>query len=343
MINLNTFQSSIKENPDIIEQSPNTGSQEVSGFYPKYNIEENNGKLMVSKTIMNNKSDLNKRKQKEEFLNAHKEIKKSIKEVVPELYNVIGLIAVPLNIEKFQDEWFQPWEVTSISELKAYLYYIRIESRKVLTQFSQKSFVRVYPKATRIYSSNYDLTKSWISGCQMVSLNLQTLYDDYTLLNDIFFKTNKNSGFILKPLFLRRGETKSYESPEMYCEFKILSGLFLHKCFGNATNITEIYITIKIIGSHKDDESNFPVTSDIITNNFIHASVENASKTFEIYEKELSFFLIKIFGDNEIVLARSVIPLAFLREGYRVLNLYDINCSEIEQAKLIIYTKFIPV
>ncbi len=339
---MNTFESSIKENHYILERSPNAGSQEVTGYYPKYIIEEDKGKLQVSKTIKNNKSDLNKRKQKEEFLNAHKEIKKSIKEVVPELYNVIGLIAVPLNINKFQEEWFQPWEVTSISELKAFNYYSKIETRRALTQFSQKSFVRVYPKATRIYSSNYDITKSWISGCQMVSLNLQTLYDDYTLLNDIFFKSNKNLGFLLKPLFLRKGETKKYDSPELYCEFKIVSGLFLHKCFGNATDISEIYITIRIIGSHKDDESNFPVTSDVIENNFIHANVEGASKKFEIYEKELSFFLIKIFGDNEIVLARSVIPIIFLKEGYRVLNLYDINCNEIEQAKLIIYSKFFP-
>lgn len=61
---------------------------------------------------------------------------------------------------------------------------------------------RVYPKGTRLFSSNYNPTVAWSVGAQMVALNVQT-WDSAMRLNDGFFTKNGHCGYALKPQFLR--------------------------------------------------------------------------------------------------------------------------------------------
>ncbi|WRT64100.1 uncharacterized protein IL334_001029 [Kwoniella shivajii] len=60
---------------------------------------------------------------------------------------------------------------------------------------------RVYPRGTKLTSSNYDPTIAWSAGCQLVALNWQTL-DEGTLLNHGMF--HSSNGYILKPIALRQ-------------------------------------------------------------------------------------------------------------------------------------------
>ena len=54
-------------------------------------------------------------------------------------------------------------------------------------------------------SSNYMPQIFWNTGCQMVSLNFQTA-DLSMQLNQGKFEYNGNSGYLLKPDFLRRAD-----------------------------------------------------------------------------------------------------------------------------------------
>merc|ERR1719421_347689 len=63
---------------------------------------------------------------------------------------------------------------------------------------------RVYPKATRIQSSNYDPVPGWLSGVQFVALNYQK-WDRGALLNHGMFTRGGHCGYVLKPPALRAG------------------------------------------------------------------------------------------------------------------------------------------
>ena len=262
--------------------------------------------------------------------------KKTIKEVVEELYPLIGLISVGLNIDQIKQSNYQPWDVVSLSENKVLNHYKH--EREKLIEFSANSFLRVYPKGTRIDSSNYDPVKSWICGGQLVSLNLQSLEDDYTLLNHLFFKINNETGYVLKPSYLRSKslEKKEYINPSFYLDFKVVSGIMLQKCM--RVNSQELYITVQVIGSFEDDD-NPKLTTSPVKQNFLHPLFLNNSIKFSIFEENLSFLLIKMFDNKGNVLARSIVPIMCLMEGYRNVILYDHQCNAIENSILMIFNK----
>lgn len=42
-----------------------------------------------------------------------------------------------------------------------------------VVRFTQRNFLRIYPKGTRIRSSNYEPLVGWMHGAQMVAFNMQ--------------------------------------------------------------------------------------------------------------------------------------------------------------------------
>ncbi|KAG2457656.1 PLCB2 phosphodiesterase, partial [Polypterus senegalus] len=66
---------------------------------------------------------------------------------------------------------------------------------------------RIYPKGTRMDSSNYNPQIFWNAGCQMVALNYQTM--DFPMqLNMALFEFNSRTGYLLKHDFMRRTEKR---------------------------------------------------------------------------------------------------------------------------------------
>eukprot|EP00252_Welwitschia_mirabilis_P014359 TRINITY_DN31554_c0_g1_i1.p1 TRINITY_DN31554_c0_g1~~TRINITY_DN31554_c0_g1_i1.p1 ORF type:complete len:611 (+),score=71.40 TRINITY_DN31554_c0_g1_i1:96-1835(+) len=70
-----------------------------------------------------------------------------------------------------------------------------------VVRFTQKNLLRVYPKGTRITSSNYNPLVAWTHGAQMVALNMQGYGRSLWLVHG-FFKANGGCGYIKKPDFL---------------------------------------------------------------------------------------------------------------------------------------------
>ncbi len=61
----------------------------------------------------------------------------------------------------------------------------------------------------------------------------------------------------------------------------------------------------------------------------------NQNMVFDIYEKDLSFIYFKLYYDD-VLIGRSVIPVSFMKKGYRKIVLYDINCIECYESYLIV-------
>ncbi|KAG8824199.1 Phospholipase C, partial [Serendipita sp. 399] len=68
----------------------------------------------------------------------------------------------------------------------------------LLIQHTQGHVVRVYPKGTRVDSSNYEPNVFWAMGCQLTTLNWQTV-DRGWHINQAMYLRNGGAGYVLKP------------------------------------------------------------------------------------------------------------------------------------------------
>nr|BAE71237.1 putative phosphoinositide specific phospholipase C [Trifolium pratense] len=72
---------------------------------------------------------------------------------------------------------------------------------KEIVRFTQQNILRVYPKGTRITSSNYNPLIGWMHGAQMVAFNMQGYGRSLWLMQGMF-KANGRCGYVKKPDFL---------------------------------------------------------------------------------------------------------------------------------------------
>ncbi|KAF3504164.1 hypothetical protein F2Q69_00044130 [Brassica cretica] len=67
-----------------------------------------------------------------------------------------------------------------------------------LVKFTQRNILRIFPKTTRIDSSNYDPLVGWIHGAQMVAFNMQS-HGRFLWMMQGMFKANGGCGYVKKP------------------------------------------------------------------------------------------------------------------------------------------------
>ncbi|KAM6578242.1 hypothetical protein CsatB_030079 [Cannabis sativa] len=70
-----------------------------------------------------------------------------------------------------------------------------------IVRFTQRNFLRVYPKGTRFDSSNYNPMLAWMHGAQMVAFNMQG-YGKHLWVMQGMFNSNGGCGYVKKPDFL---------------------------------------------------------------------------------------------------------------------------------------------
>ncbi|KDR66475.1 hypothetical protein GALMADRAFT_259273 [Galerina marginata CBS 339.88] len=98
---------------------------------------------------------------------------------------------------------YAPEHIFSLSENSA--NKIMKGSVRDLVRHNHTHLVRIYPKGTRVNSTNYEPHRYWAAGCQVVAINWQT-FDLGYMINQAMFQRNGRSGFVLKPEALRRPE-----------------------------------------------------------------------------------------------------------------------------------------
>lgn len=100
-----------------------------------------------------------------------------------------------LLIELLSPERNRSYEISSFSETQATNL---LKERPVdFVNFNKRQLSRIYPRGTRLESSNYNPQLFFNAGCQMVALNYQTL-DLGMQLNLGIFEYNGRSGYLLK-------------------------------------------------------------------------------------------------------------------------------------------------
>ncbi|KAH7314628.1 hypothetical protein KP509_21G011800 [Ceratopteris richardii] len=94
----------------------------------------------------------------------------------------------------------------SLSEQK----FSKIASSDPLSvvKFTKDNILRIYPRGSRIDSSNYDPMKAFLLGAQMVALNTQG-HGKRLWVAQGFFKANGGCSYVKKPEFVVSGESAS--------------------------------------------------------------------------------------------------------------------------------------
>ncbi|KAI9073508.1 hypothetical protein K1719_044547 [Acacia pycnantha] len=104
-----------------------------------------------------------------------------------------------------------PDKVRRLSLSEQELEKISATHGKEIVRFTQRNILRVYPKGTRIDSSNYNPLIGWMHGAQMVAFNMQGYGRSLWVMQGMF-KANGRCGYVKKPDFL----LKTFPNDEVF-------------------------------------------------------------------------------------------------------------------------------
>ncbi|XP_042242315.1 1-phosphatidylinositol 4,5-bisphosphate phosphodiesterase gamma-1-like isoform X2 [Homarus americanus] len=211
-----------------------------------------------------------------------------------------------------------------------------------LLKFHKAGFSRVYPKSTRVDSSNYNPMPMWNHGCQLVSFNYQT-GDKWMQLNEGMFLQNGRCGYVLRPE-VHHDPNYDPSNPD------------------TLLNTNPLNLTIKIYGCRHLSKSGRGFISPLVEVEIVGCDYDTGQKCstkavrdnglnptwcnrmiFNIKNPECSLirFVVydeDLFGEpNQI--GQATYPVTCIREGFRSVPLKNSFSEEIELASLLIHIK----
>ena len=196
--------------------------------------------------------------------------------------------------------------------------------------------IKVYPVSFNSY--NFDVIKSWLTGCQCACLNMQKYDDDFLLYNKVFFRQNYNCGYVLKPSKLLDNYCQDNNKPKYklkFCIYSIFNLVQLLEISGNViyTDIDDLYLIINSIGNLKDDSFN-TVNIKLNGNLFFPTISEKDYTIVPVYDADFGALLIKIKYNGSII-GKACIPYDFMKEGFRRIPIYDNNLCVCENTFIV--------
>merc|ERR1719219_1052677 len=201
-------------------------------------------------------------------------------------------------------------EATAMGYLRAY----PIE----LVNYNKRQLSRIYPKGQRIDSSNFNSQIFWNCGCQLVSLNFQK--PDLSMqLNQGKFEYNGNSGYLLKPDFMRRDDRifdPFAETPvdgviAAQCSVQVISGQFL------SDKKVGTYVEVDMYGLPTDTIRKEFRTKTVPANGLNPVYNEEIFCFRKIVLPELAVLRFGVYDENNKLLGQRILPFEDLQAGYR--------------------------
>uniref|UniRef100_A0A8C9Q865 Phosphoinositide phospholipase C n=1 Tax=Spermophilus dauricus TaxID=99837 RepID=A0A8C9Q865_SPEDA len=211
--------------------------------------------------------------------------------------------------------------------------------------FHTKNFItRIYPKATRADSSNFNPQEFWNIGCQMVALNFQTPGLPMDLQNGKFLD-NGGCGYILKPQFLRDAKSsfnpsKIRDSNPLTLTIRLISGIQLP--LGNSSsNKIDTLVIVEVFGVPNDHVKQ--QTRVVKKNAFSPRWNETFTFIIQVPELALIRFVVEtqsLLTGNEF-LGQYTLPVLCMDKGYRRIPLCSKTGESLEPASLFVYIWYI--
>ncbi|XP_034741550.1 1-phosphatidylinositol 4,5-bisphosphate phosphodiesterase delta-4-like isoform X2 [Etheostoma cragini] len=233
------------------------------------------------------------------------------------------------------------YEISSFSENKA---QARAKDEGTdFVRYNTRQLSRIYPGGFRTNSSNYNPQEMWNVGCQMVALNFQTAGLEMDL-NDGLFRQNGCCGYVLKPDFLRDGNTQfSPDKPEdrqgykpLRLSIQVISGQQLPKVNQKEGSIVDPLVRVQIFGVPGDEGMK---ETPYINNNGFNP-VWNVTLNFVIHTPELALVRFEVEDHDRAsrndFIGQFTLPFTCIQPGYRHIHLLSKDGIAIPPASLFV-------
>ncbi|OTF69417.1 1-phosphatidylinositol 4,5-bisphosphate phosphodiesterase-like protein [Euroglyphus maynei] len=218
---------------------------------------------------------------------------------------------------------------------------------KLLLAYNINQFTRVYPKGSRIDSSNYDPIKLWNCSVQLAALNYQTP-DRAMQLNQAKFQLmNGGCGYILRPAFMFEPTFTPYD-PNCLAKLasvdtwiitvRVISARHLTKSRRRGGVISP-FVEVETIGADYDSAKCKTIT---INDNGLNP-YWNQSFVFSVRCPQLAFIRFTVcdedvFGEPTQI-GHGTYPLMAIRQGFRCVRIKNEYSEELEMATILVHMK----
>uniref|UniRef100_A0A8C3AM60 1-phosphatidylinositol 4,5-bisphosphate phosphodiesterase n=1 Tax=Cyclopterus lumpus TaxID=8103 RepID=A0A8C3AM60_CYCLU len=206
-------------------------------------------------------------------------------------------------------------------------------------EYNKNQLSRIYPKGTRVDSSNYMPQLFWNVGCQMVALNFQTL-DLPMQLNMGVFEYNGHSGYLLKPEFMRRTDKHFDPFTENIVDgivantvkIRVISGQFL------SDKKVGVYVEVDIFGLPADTKRKYRTKTS--NGNSLDPVWDDEMFVFnKVVLPTLASLRIAVFEENGKFIGHRILPVSAIRPGYHYINLKNELNQPLLLPSLLVYAE----
>ncbi|KAL2790373.1 1-phosphatidylinositol 4,5-bisphosphate phosphodiesterase beta-2 isoform 2 [Daubentonia madagascariensis] len=223
---------------------------------------------------------------------------------------------------EFSAQKNRSYVISSFTELKA--YDLLSKSAVQFVDYNKRQMSRIYPKGTRMDSSNYMPQMFWNAGCQMVALNFQTM-DLPMQQNMALFEFNGQSGYLLKHEFMRRPDKQfnpfSVDSIDVVVattlSITVISGQFLSE------RSVRTYVEVELFGLPGDPKRRYRTKLSPSTNSINPVWKEEPFVFDKILMPELASLRVAVMEEGNKFLGHRIIPINALNSGYHHLCLHS--------------------
>ncbi|XP_052272582.1 1-phosphatidylinositol 4,5-bisphosphate phosphodiesterase beta-1-like isoform X3 [Dreissena polymorpha] len=234
----------------------------------------------------------------------------------------------PVHFHSFEvsDKKGRAYEISSFVETQA--TNLLKEYPVEFVNYNKRQMSRIYPRGTRVDSSNFMPQIFWNAGCQLVALNFQTL-DLAMQLNLGIFEYNCRSGYILKPDFMRRFDKHFDPFAESVVDgivagtvsVKVISGQFL------SDKRVSTYVEVDMFGLPTDTHRK-KFRSRTVQNNGINPVYDEPPFVFKkVVLPNLAVIRIGVYEETGKMIGHRVLYVQALRPGYRHISLRN-ECNQ---------------
>ncbi|XP_064420770.1 1-phosphatidylinositol 4,5-bisphosphate phosphodiesterase beta-2 [Latimeria chalumnae] len=226
--------------------------------------------------------------------------------------------------------------ISSFTETKA--YDLLTKSPLQFVEYNKRQMSRIYPKGTRMDSSNYMPQMFWNSGCQMVALNFQTM-DLPMQLNMALFEFNSRTGYLLKHEFLRRAEKKfdpfTVDRIDVVVantlSITIISGQFL------SDKNVKSHVEVELFGLPGDPKRKYRTKLSPSANSINPIWNEEPFVFEKILMPDLASLRLVALEEGGKFIGQRIIPVNAVRSGYHHICLHNESNMPLTMPCLFVY------
>ncbi|XP_047288629.1 1-phosphatidylinositol 4,5-bisphosphate phosphodiesterase beta-2 isoform X9 [Homo sapiens] len=237
---------------------------------------------------------------------------------------------------EFSAQKNRSYVISSFTELKAYDLLSKASVQFV--DYNKRQMSRIYPKGTRMDSSNYMPQMFWNAGCQMVALNFQTM-DLPMQQNMAVFEFNGQSGYLLKHEFMRRPDKQfnpfSVDRIDVVVattlSITVISGQFLSE------RSVRTYVEVELFGLPGDPKRRYRTKLSPSTNSINPVWKEEPFVFEKILMPELASLRVAVMEEGNKFLGHRIIPINALNSGYHHLCLHSESNMPLTMPALFIF------